>query len=216
MPANLIVFDCDSTLSAIEGVDELARLRGEDVFKAVKAFTDRAMNGEIAINEVFGRRLEVIQPTRAMCEAIGQLYLETIEPTALATIQALQAAGWAVAILSGGFAPAIEPLAAHLGIARIEAVPLYFDTDGTYAGFGEDYPTTRNGGKPEVIQRLRAELAPEKIVMVGDGVSDLETGPVVDLFVGYGGYAARPAVQKGAAHFITHLDELLEILPVKR
>jgi len=216
MPANLIVFDCDSTLSAIEGVDELARLRGEDVFKAVKALTDRAMNGEITINEVFGRRLEVIQPTRAMCEAIGQLYLETIEPTALATIQALQATGWETAIISGGFAPAIEPLAAHLGIRRIEAVPLYFKEDGSYTGFGEDYPTTRNGGKPEVIERLRQELAPAQIVMVGDGVSDLETAPVVEMFVGYGGYAARPAVQKGAAHFISRLDALLEILAVKR
>ena len=35
--------------------------------------------------------------------------------------------------------------------------------------------------------------------MVGDGVSDLETRPSVDLFVGYGGYAARERVRREAA-----------------
>ena len=43
----LIAFDCDSTLSAIEGVDELARLAGDDVFRQVEDLTNQAMNGEI-------------------------------------------------------------------------------------------------------------------------------------------------------------------------
>jgi len=214
MAAKLIVFDCDSTLSAIEGVDELARLRGEETFREVKALTDKAMNGEIAINDVFGARLNVIRPTRAMCAQIGQLYLETIEPTAKAIIAALRASGWEVAILSGGFAPCIVPLAQELGVTRIEAVPLFFNADGTYAGFGEDYPTTRNGGKPEVIIRLKHELSPAKTIMVGDGVSDLETLGEVDTFVGYGGYAARPAVKDKAPHFVMKLADLLEIAAI--
>ena len=35
----LIVFDCDSTLSSIEGIDELARLRGEETFAEIEALT---------------------------------------------------------------------------------------------------------------------------------------------------------------------------------
>jgi phosphoserine phosphatase len=42
---NLILFDCDSTLSAIEGVDELARLRGPDCFAEIEAMTYAAMGG---------------------------------------------------------------------------------------------------------------------------------------------------------------------------
>ena len=33
----LVVFDCDSTLSAIEGIDELARLRGPETFEKIEA-----------------------------------------------------------------------------------------------------------------------------------------------------------------------------------
>jgi phosphoserine phosphatase len=73
--------------------------------------------------------------------------------------------------------PGIAPLAAHLGIARIEAVDLYFDAAGDYAGYDTKFPTTRSGGKPERIAALKRELAPARTVMVGDGVSDLETKP---------------------------------------
>jgi len=38
----LICFDCDSTLSSVEGIDELARLRGPEIFKQVEALTNDA------------------------------------------------------------------------------------------------------------------------------------------------------------------------------
>ncbi len=208
----LVVFDCDSTLSSIEGVDELARAGGEETFRAVEAMTNDAMDGRLAVEAVFGRRLEIIQPSRDLVATVGQQYIDTIEPTALATVQALRARGWTPVILSGGFRPAIRPLADLLGIERVEAVDLYFDGEGTYTGYDEAYPTTRSGGKPEVIAQLKQELSPARIVMVGDGVSDLETKPVVDLFVGFGGVVSREKVKAEADEFILQLDRLLEIL----
>ncbi|MFH1499111.1 MAG: HAD-IB family phosphatase [Verrucomicrobiota bacterium] len=210
--SKLILFDCDSTLSAIEGVDELARVRGPEAFAMVEELTNRAMNGAVAVEAVFGERLRLIRPRQADVAAVGAQYLATIEPTAVATVGALRAAGWEVAILSGGFRQAIRPLADHLGIARVEAVDLFFDANGEYAGFDEGYPTTRSGGKPEVVARLKAELAPERIVMVGDGVSDLETRPVVDLFIGFGRYVAREKVRAGAARFVTSLAQIPGLL----
>jgi phosphoserine phosphatase len=204
----LILFDCDSTLSSIEGIDELGRVRGPEVFKKVEAMTNEAMDGKISVEAVFGRRLEIIQPRKADVDLIGQRYIDTIEPTAMATVNALVARGWTPIIVSGGFRQAIRPLAHALGIARVEAVDLFFEENGAYRGFDESYPTTRSGGKPEVVKRLRAELTPERIVMVGDGVSDLETKPVVDLFVGFGRYVAREKVRAGADRFIGSLDEL--------
>ena len=208
----LICFDCDSTLSAIEGIDELARLRGSTVGAQIEAMTNEAMDGRISVEAVFGRRLQIIEPRREDVAAIGQLYLKTIEPTAKSTIAELVARGWTPVILSGGFRPVIAPLAAALGIGRIEAVDLFFDDTGRYRGYDEAYPTTRSGGKPEVIQRLKRELSPERTVMVGDGASDLEAQPVVDLFVGFGRYVARPKVEAGAHRFIRSLDQLLTLL----
>jgi phosphoserine phosphatase len=111
-------------------------------------------------------------------------------------------------IISGGFRGANR-----LGIERIEAVDLFFDpATGGYKGFDEAYPTTRSGGKPEVVRRLRAELSPSRVVMVGDGVSDLETKPVVDLFVGFGGYVERARVRAEAPAFVRSLEELPPLL----
>jgi phosphoserine phosphatase len=42
--------------------------------------------------------------------------------------------------------------------------------------------------------------------MVGDGASDLETVPVVDLFIGFGGFTAREKVRREAAAFVTSLS----------
>ncbi len=209
---NLILFDCDSTLSAIEGVDELARVRGPETFLEVERMTNEAMNGTLPVEAVFGRRLEIIQPRLSDVAAVGQRYIDTIEPSALATIGALVGRGWLPVIVSGGFRPAIRPLADVLGVGRIEAVDLFFNDDGSYRGFDEKYPTTRSGGKPEIVQQLRRELSPARVVMVGDGVSDLETKPVVDLFIGFGRYVPREKVRAGASHFITSLDELLNLI----
>ncbi|MGC4071657.1 MAG: HAD-IB family phosphatase [Nibricoccus sp.] len=211
-PLKLIIFDCDSTLSSIEGIDELGRVRGQEVFRLVEAMTNDAMDGKISVEAVFGRRLEIIKPRREDVEAVGRRYIETIEPTAISTVKALVARGWTPLIISGGFRPAIRPLADYLGIARVEAVDLFFDAAGGYRGFDESYPTTRSGGKPEVVKRLRTELKPERVIMVGDGVSDLETKPVVDLFVGFGRYVMREKVRVGAGKFIQSLDELLALV----
>ncbi len=208
-PPKLICFDCDSTLSAIEGVDELARVRGLEIFSRVEAMTNDAMNGLLRVEEVFGRRLDIIRPSKDDALAVGRHYVQAIEPTARTTIAALVARGWTPVIVSGGFRPAIRPLADVLGVKRVEAVELHFDKNGAYCGYDGVFPTTRSGGKPEVIARLKQELRPERTVMVGDGVSDLEAKPVVDCFVGFGRYTVREKVQAGADIFIHSLDELL-------
>jgi phosphoserine phosphatase len=208
----IIAFDCDSTLSAIEGVDELARLAGDEIFCQVEDLTNQAMDGKIAIEDVFGSRLELIRPTREQCTQIGLMYLEKIEPTAKDAISKLQNEGWECLIISGGFAPCIELLAKELNISIVEAVPLDFHPDGSYAGFDESYPTTRNGGKPEIMDRLSKDYTPDKLVMVGDGVSDLETTPVVDLFIAFTRYVARPRVVENCMHEAKSLAEILDIL----
>ena len=58
-----------------------------------------------------------------------------------------RAAGWKIAIVSGGFTQAIRPLADFLDIERVEAVTLRFHPDGSYAGFDESCPTCKSKGK---------------------------------------------------------------------
>jgi len=204
----LLFIDCDSTLSTIEGIDELARGKGDEVFAQVVNLTNAAMNGEVPITEVFPRRMEMIRPDRALCDAVAAHYVETIVPGAVEMIREMKEAGWLPVILSGGFAPLIEPLARHLGIAHVEAVPLYFHKDGSYKGYGEDYPTTRNLGKNEVIREWTQALLPQRVVMIGDGISDLETKPDVDIFIGFGGVVARQKVESGSDHWLSDMSDI--------
>lgn len=213
MPKKLIFIDCDSTLSSIEGIDELARLRGDEAFRECERMTNRAMDGEIAIEDVYGARLDLIKPTAGECERMGQLYIDTIEPSALACLAELRRAGWEPIIVSGGLTQAIAPFAAHLGVERVRAVDLIFEKDGSYAGFDGNCPTSRMGGKMRVIEEDCRDLEASATVMVGDGSSDLETQPFVDLFIGYGGYIERAKVKAEAKQFVYKLSEIPALLP---
>lgn len=213
MPSKLIFIDCDSTLSSIEGIDELARLRGAETFRACEDMTNQAMDGAIAIEDIYGARLELIKPTAAECAAIGQRYIDTVEPTAMECLAALRAAGWEPIIVSGGLTQAIAPFARFLGIERVRAVDLLLDEAGGYLGFDQNCPTARMGGKMEVIETDRAALDASLTVMVGDGSSDLETQPFVDRFIGYGGFVERAKVKAEAQCFVYRLAEIPALLP---
>ncbi|ETW92936.1 MAG: hypothetical protein ETSY1_41465 [Candidatus Entotheonella factor] len=206
------MFDCDSTLSGIEGIDELGRLRSPEIGDHIAQLTTDAMDGRVPVEDVFGLRLNLIQPSQQECTGIAQRYLDHVEPHAKRIIAQLKDEDWDIAILSGGFEPCIAPLAAYLGIDRIEAVPLSFDASGAYAGYATDYPTTRSGGKLDAIRQIKTQDAYTLTVMVGDGVSDLETKPGVDCFIGFGAYIIRDRVLAEADAFIYSLDELPALL----
>jgi len=208
----LLLFDCDSTLSAIEGIDELGRLRGPEVFKAVEDMTTQAMDGSTPMESIFAKRLDMIKPTLKELESIGQKYIQQVEPTAADTIKKLKAAGWTVIIVSGGFTQAIRPLAQYLGIERVEAVELRFNADGSYAGYVESCPTAKSKGKNVVVLKLRDEFKAYQMILVGDGASDLEVKGDVDKMIGFGRYTARPKVKAGADAFIMSLDQLISLL----
>lgn len=210
----LLFLDCDSTLSSIEGIDELARLADPATFAEVEALTNAAMDGKVPLSEVFKRRMEIIRPDLSMASRVGAIYLENMLPGVEDAINGARSDGWMPVILSGGFAPLIAPLAKHLGIKHVEAVPLSFSESGEYAGYGENYPTTRNLGKNEVIREWKKAILPERVVMIGDGISDLETKGDVDKMIGFGGVVEREKVKEGCDLWMESFDHTAGFLSV--
>ncbi len=196
-PFETIVFDCDSTLSAVEGIDELAGEHEE----AVSELTRRAMDGEVPLDEVYGRRLEMIQPDRAAVERVAARYVEALVPGIEEVFQALRSADKRLAIVSGGLLPAVVAVADALGVDRsqVHAVDLYFDEDDGYAGFQEDSPLARSGGKLEVLEELAATAEAGSVALVGDGVTDLEALPAISRFIAWGGVVHRDEVHQRSA-----------------
>lgn len=201
-----VAFDCDSTLSTIEGIEELADIagRGSDEFREL---TRRAMDGELKLEDVYARRLDIVRPTRAELTTVGERYVETALPGAAELIRALLARKKRVWILSGGLLPAVVVLGRSLGIpaADCHAVDVRFDADGGYAGFDQDSPLARAGGKPELLAKLAREVD-GPLALVGDGATDLEAAPVLARFIAFGGVVRRAPVFAGAAVTSTSAD----------
>ncbi len=222
----LIFFDCDSTLSAIEGIDELARLKGKEL--RVGLLTQKAMDGDLELSDIYRKRLQAIRPTRGQLKTIEERYWEHIVPDAQAVIAALQFLGKQLFIISGGLAEPVRGFGARLGVPpeNIRAVELeynelsgewwrYYDPQTRQRQTYLDYdkgPLTVSSGKPDIIRELAAGKHGRRL-MIGDGTSDLSTRGVVDRFVGFGGVIAREKVQHEADMFIRS-SSIAPILPI--
>ena len=207
-PFRTVVFDCDSTLSTIEGIEELAREHRAEV----EALTEEAMRGSIPLEQVYGRRLELVRPPRGRVLALGQRYIETLVPDAIETVAALREEGVHVRVISGGLRPAVLAVARRLGIDDdgVAAVDIHFDENGSYAGFEETSPLATSGGKRRVLEAW--QLA-RPVLMVGDGATDLEARPAVDSFAAFAGVVYRASVV-AAADYVIRENSLAPVLPL--
>jgi phosphoserine phosphatase len=198
-----VLFDCDSTLVTVEGVDELAARAGTDLSELTRA----AMEGRLPLERVYGRRLDAIRPDRAALEWLGERYAQTLVEGTREVVAALAALDVAVHVISGGLEPAVRSLGGALGIAphRVHAVGVRFTDEGNYSGYDENSPLARAGGKAEV-GRVLVDQTGRPSAVVGDGVTDLELRGVCDLFVGFGGVARRERVASESDVFIDRPD----------
>lgn len=120
----------------------------------------------------------------------------------------------------------IYPIADQLNISRSRVFAnnlLFDDGTGDYTGFDENEPTSRSGGKRRVVEMLIVSTdvsfwsghmcsrllrtAQERegydcVIMVGDGVTDMEARPPASLFIGFGGNVVRDAVRDKADWFV--------------
>ena len=108
------------------------------------------------------------------------------------------------------------PLAHRLNIPseNVFSVELLFDSDGRYHGFNKNNPTSDSGGKTKVVQRLKDKYGFKRLVMIGDGATDMETCPPADGFIGFGGNVIREKVRDHSPWFVMSFQELLDELKV--
>ena len=206
-----VVLDVDSTLCNVEGVDWLAKLRGEDVAKQSANLTDRAMNGELPIEAVYAQRLDLIRPTREEIDALARVYVEKLATGAVLTIRALRGAGVRVVLVSGGLRRAIWPVARSVGVgqADLNAVDVQWDHSGTYQDFDRASPLATQNGKVEVVRSLNL---PRPILAVGDGATDAAMRPAVDSFVAFTAFQRRDAVVAAADREVRDFAELRDLV----
>jgi phosphoserine phosphatase len=206
-----VVLDVDSTLCGIEGIDWLAARRGPDAGVLIADLTDRAMNGDLALDAVYGERLGVVRPSHEDLAALAVEYERALAPGAREAIARIHAAGRRVVLVSGGIRNAILPVARALGIDELDvhAVNVLVDESGGYESYDAHSPMTTADGKRGVVASLDL---PRRLVAVGDGATDLAIKPVADAFIAFTGFVRREPVVAGADAVVNSFDQLVELV----
>jgi phosphoserine phosphatase len=206
-----VILDVDSTLCGIEGIDWLAARRGADVAAEVARLTERAMAGEIPLEAVYGGRLALVRPRAAEVGELAQAYADALAPGAREAIFRMRDAGVALALVTAGIRQAIRPLARELGFSdgSLHAVSVSFDAAGEFAGYDEQSPLARQGGKKDVAAMLRV---PRPSLAAGDGMTDAAMREATDAFAAVTCFVRREPVTALADHVVTSFGELTALV----
>jgi phosphoserine phosphatase len=202
-----VILDVDSTLCGIEGIDWLAARRDREVAAEIATLTERAMDGAIPLDAVYGQRLAIVRPTHAEVAALGRAYVDALAPGAREAIFRMRGEGVVLALVSGGIRQAVRPLARELGFSdgSLHAVSISFDPSGAYSDYDASSPLATQHGKTEVARSLR--LTPPSLA-VGDGATDAAMREATDAFAAFTGFVRRDAVVAAADYVVSSFDEL--------
>ncbi|CAG7918401.1 unnamed protein product [Penicillium olsonii] len=170
----LAVFDMDSTLIDNECIDEIAKFIG--VEKQVSDITERAMNGELDFSASLRERVGLLNGVPAdVFEKLKSVL--KIANGARELCRALKTLGYTLAVVSGGFQPLAEWLAAQLGIDIAVANHLEIDeaTQTLTGKLVSSYPIIDAAQKRTLLESFAAErnIPIAQTMAVGDGANDL-------------------------------------------
>ncbi|MDP2224385.1 phosphoserine phosphatase SerB [Nitrosomonas sp.] len=196
----LIAMDMDSTLLAIESIDEIADMH--DIKSQVAAITLQTMQGEISFEESLTRRTALLRGLHY--DALQKVYDERVKlnPGAEKMLQQAKLAGLKTMVISGGFTFFTDRIKARLGfdfsaanVLEIEENRLTGKVVGEIIG---------RQGKAQVLNQIRDELGikREQIIAIGDGANDL--GMMTEAGVSIA-YHAKPIVRDHATYAIEYV-----------
>lgn len=216
MPANfdpsrlkLVISDMDSTLIAIECIDEIADMLG--VKPEVAAITEAAMQGDLNFEESLTQRVQLLKGLNP--SALEQVYQErlTLNPGAEKWIAGLKAADIKFALVSGGFTFFTDRLKqrldldfAHANVLKVENNQLAGEVIGSIVGAQ---------AKADYLQVLcnQLDITLDQTIAVGDGANDLAMMKIAGLSIAY---HAKPTVQQQADCALNYrgLDAILDFI----
>ena len=204
-----IIFDCDSTLVKVEGLDEIARRKG--LLKRVREITAAGMNGYLPFSQSLRKRLKIIQPTENDLVWLGWQYVQELVSDAAMVIEELKFRGLNVFILTGGLLPAVEVLGDYLEIKSKNVCAVSLKESDHFRASGPIGTNDLDTFKIKFVQQIQ-ETGPT--VLVGDGMTDFEAGKHADLFIGFGGVVFRPQLKKLCQFYIEEprLQPVLDIV----
>ncbi len=196
----LCVMDMDSTLIAIECIDEIADMMG--IKPQIAEITEAAMRGELDFAESLKKRVALLKglDERALQRVIDERL--TLNPGVLDWIKACKANHIKTMVVSGGFTFFANHVKELLGLDYAVSNVLEI-VDGKLTGkvVGDIVDAQR---KADELVKLRDQLGLKKnqTIAIGDGANDLKMMAVAEVGVAY---HAKPVVQEQATYALNYV-----------
>jgi phosphoserine phosphatase len=195
----LCVMDMDSTLIAIECIDEIADMM--NLKPQVAAITEAAMRGELDFPASLRKRVALLKglPETALQKVIDERL--KLNPGAVEWIAACKANNIKTMVVSGGFTMFVNHTKALLGLDYAVANTLEI-VDGKLTGnvLGDIVDADR---KALELTKLRDELGlkADQTIAIGDGANDLKMMAAAGVGIAY---HAKPVVQQQAMYALNN------------
>ncbi len=196
----LIAMDMDSTLLAIESIDEIADMH--QIKPQVAAITLQTMRGEISFEESLTQRTALLQGLSQ--EALQRVYNERVKlnPGAERMLYQAKKAGLKTMVISGGFTFFTERIKRKLGFDYAAANILEIENDKlTGKIVGE---IIGRQGKARILKQVCEELGipREQVIAIGDGANDLDMLIEAGISIAY---HAKPIVKDHSTYSINYV-----------
>jgi len=211
-----VCFDVDSTLLNVESLDyAIANSSASGSAQMVETITNAGMSGAMDLRTSLTARLDLAQFSRSNVARAAVALKDKAVPGMADLLTSLRNRGDLVAAVSGGFEELLRLALRDLGFApTVIRTNQFIWNDGRVAGFDTDNPLSDNGGKAVVLNELRNAASVAEVVMVGDGITDVEAfeAGAANRFIGFGGVTKRDAVVARAPEFAQNVIELKTLL----
>ena len=157
-----LIIDFDSTLTQVEGLDELANIalannpNRAEIIAEIRHLTELGMTGELSFSQSLSRRIALLQANREHLDLLIEFLKTQISASFLRNRDFLAANAAHIFVLSGGFKEFIVPVALLLGLREenVFANTFVFDEGGNIGSVDENNFLAGDHGKVKTIQSL--------------------------------------------------------------
>lgn len=188
----LLLMDMDSTVIAIECIDEIAKLAG--VGKQVSEVTELAMQGKLDFAESLTSRVACLKDAEAHILTVVRNALP-IMPGITQLLSVLRQANWKLAIASGGFTFFADYLQHRLDLDFVIANVLEMNGDTLTGKIKGEIVTAQTKADTLTLLAERYQIETSQTIALGDGANDLLMMQRAGLGVAF---HAKPVVRQQA------------------